>query len=71
MFRSSADSNAGVHAADHVHEYGTYSLRADQEATGNLRAGRILLGHSRTENTVRYLIVETNDAITLAKYNEV
>jgi hypothetical protein len=44
-------------------EYGTHSLRRTKasmiyKATGNIRAIQILLGHSKIENTVRYLGVD-------------
>lgn len=44
-------------------EYGTHSLRRTKasmiyKATGNLRAVQILLGHTKIENTVRYLGVD-------------
>ncbi|MDF2812084.1 MAG: xerC 6, partial [Microvirga sp.] len=50
-------------------EYGTHSLRRTKasiiyKATGNLRAVQILLGHTKIENTVRYLGVEVEDALT-------
>jgi site-specific recombinase XerC len=59
-----------------VHEYGTHSLRRSNaslicKATGNLRAIQILLGHSNIENTVRYLGVDIDDAITLAERTEI
>jgi hypothetical protein len=59
-----------------VHEYGTHSLRRTKasliyKATGNLRAIQILLGHSNIENTVRYLGVDVDDAITLAERAEI
>jgi integrase len=53
-------------------EYGTHSLRRTKasiiyKATGNLRAVQILLGHTKIENTVRYLGVDVEDALTLAE----
>ena len=40
--------------------------------TGNLRAGaKILLGHSKIENTVRYLGVDVEDALVLAERIEI
>ena len=40
-------------------------------ATGNIRAIQILLGHTKIENTVRYLGVDVEDALTLAEGVEV
>nr|WP_271906698.1 tyrosine-type recombinase/integrase [Leisingera sp. SS27] len=47
--------------------YGTHSLRRTKAAeiyrkTGNLRAVRLLLGHTKVDSTVRYLGVELEDA---------
>ena len=57
-------------------EYGTHSLRRTKasliyKATGNLRAVQILLGHTKIENTVRYLGVDVEDALERADHTEV
>ena len=57
-------------------EYATHSLRRTKasiiyKATGNIRAIQILLGHSKIENTVRYLGVDIEDALTLAEKTEI
>jgi integrase len=57
-------------------EYGTHSLRRSKaamiyRATGNIRAIQILLGHTKIENTVRYLGVDIEDALLLAERTEI
>jgi len=52
--------------------YGTHSLRRTKAAliyrkTGNLRAVQILLGHTKLESTVRYLVVEVDDALAISE----
>jgi site-specific recombinase XerC len=39
--------------------------------TGNLRAVQILLGHSKIENTVRYLGIDVDDALVLEERIEI
>jgi hypothetical protein len=53
-------------------QYGTHSLRRTKasiiyKATGNLRAVQILLGHTKIENTVRYLGVDVEDVLSWLK----
>lgn len=57
-------------------EYGTHSMRRTKvsliyKATGNLRAVRILLGHTNIKNKVRYLGVDIDDALTLSERTEI
>jgi integrase len=57
-------------------EYGTHSMRRTKasliyKATGNLRAVQILLGHNDIQNTVRYLGVDVDDALTLSERTEI
>ncbi len=57
-------------------DYGTHSLRRTKASliykrTGHLRAVQILLGHTKIENTVRYLGVYVEDALTLAEGTEI
>lgn len=57
-------------------EYGTHSMRRTKasliyKATGNLRAVQILFGHSNIENTVRYLGVDVEDALTLSERTDI
>lgn len=41
------------------------------KATANISALQILLGHSKIENTVRYLGVDVEDALLLAERTEI
>jgi len=57
-------------------DYGTHSLSRTKASiiykqTGNLRAIQILLGHTKIENTVRYLGVDIEDALALAEGTEI
>jgi integrase len=56
--------------------FGTHSLRRTKvtliyRRTGNLRAVQLLLGHTKIENTVRYLGIEVDDALSIAEQVEV
>ena len=56
--------------------YGTHSLRRTKATliyrrTKNLRAVQLLLGHTKLENTVRYLGIEVDDALEMAEQTEV
>lgn len=58
------------------HEFGTHSMRRTKasiiyKSTGNLRAVQILLGHSNIQNTVRYLGVDVDDALTLSERTDI
>ena len=53
-------------------KYATHSMRRTKATliyrrTGNLRAAQLLLGHSKTESTVRYLGLEIDDALDIAE----
>ena len=56
--------------------FGTHSLRRTKvtliyRRTGNLRAVRLLLGHTKIESTVRYLGIEVDDALAIAEQVDV
>lgn len=56
--------------------YGTHTLRRTKalliyRRTKNLRAIQLLLGHMKLESTVRYLGIEVDDALDMAKQTEV
>ena len=56
--------------------YGTHSMRRTKVAqiyrkTGNLRAVRLLFGHTKMDSTVRYLGVELEDALAIAEAVEI
>ena len=56
--------------------YGTHTMRRTKASmiyrrTKNLRAVQLLLGHSKLENTVRYLGIEVDDALEMAEQTEI
>jgi site-specific recombinase XerC len=56
--------------------YGTHTMRRTKASliyrrTKNLRAGQLLLGHTKLEGTVRYLGIEVDDALEMAEQTEV
>jgi len=55
--------------------YATHSLRRTKASliyrrTKNLRAIQLLLGHTKLENTIRYLGIEIDDALDMAEQTE-
>jgi len=57
-------------------DYGTHSLRRAKvsilyKRTGNLRACRLPLGHTKLESTVHYLGIEVADALSLSEETEI
>ena len=55
--------------------YGTHTMRRTKASmiyrrTKNLRAVQLLLGHTKLENTVRYLGIEVDDALEMAEQTE-
>jgi integrase len=59
-----------------VAAYGTHTMRRTKASliyrrTENLRAVQLLLGHTKFENTVRYLGIEVDDALEMAEQTEV
>jgi len=56
--------------------YGTHSMRRTKatliyKRTKNLRAVQLLLGHSKLDNTIRYLGVEVQDALEISEQTEI
>jgi integrase len=52
--------------------YGTHSMRRTKETlvyakTKNIRAVQLLLGHTKVDNTIRYLGVELEDALLISE----
>lgn len=57
-------------------EYGTDSMRRTKATLiyhrrKNLRAAKLLLGHSKLESTVRYLGIEVDDALESSEQTEI
>ena len=55
---------------------GTHSMRRTKASiiysrTKNIRAVQILLGHTKLDNTIRYLGIDEEDALTLAESTEI
>lgn len=56
--------------------YGTHSMRRTKATlisarTKNIRAVQLLLGHAKLDNTIRYLGVEKEDALTISEDIEI
>jgi integrase len=59
----------------HADYYGTHSMRRTKATliyakTKNIRAVQLLLGHSKLDNTIRYLGVELEDALRLSEQTD-
>jgi site-specific recombinase XerC len=59
-----------------VTAYGIHSMRRTKvtqiyKKTGNLRAVQLRFGHTKMDSTVRYLGVELEDALAIAKAIEI
>ena len=54
-----------------IHSLGRTKASIIYRATGNLGEVQILLGHSKIENTVRYLGIDVEDALALAENTEI
>lgn len=57
-------------------EYGTHSIRRTKATliyrrTKNLRAGQLLLRHSKIESTLRYLGIDVDDALQISEQTEI
>jgi site-specific recombinase XerC len=61
----------GLRREDYRHSLRRTKAAMIYKATGNLRAIQILLGHTKIENTVRYLGVDIEDALELAEHTEI
>jgi integrase len=56
--------------------FGIHSLRRTKATliyrrTGNLRAVQLLLGHTKIENTVKYLGIEVDDPLAISEQVDV
>jgi integrase len=56
--------------------YGTHTMRRTKATliyrrTKNLRAVQLLLGHTKSESTVRYLGIEVDDALEISEQTEI
>lgn len=70
-----ASSTLAVKLGLNADYYGTHSMRRTKATlidakTKNIRAVQILLGHSKLDNTIRYLGVELEDALRLSEQTD-
>ncbi|MBZ9655804.1 TetR family transcriptional regulator [Phyllobacterium lublinensis] len=69
--RGKVSTSLGRRIAERIEQGQRTKAAMIYKATGNLRAIQILLGHTKIENTVKYIGVDIEDALELAEHTEI